>query len=132
MLREALTFAALYRYNLCKRVFGVEHIRLHSSLVAFFSHGWKEVFEARGMRFLPTWAETTHRLTLPSATIPVKLLLRLSGADLAAIANFPRALISEVRIWEPQSYHLRYVAQWDDRWAQPSSETFRFLGSRSV
>lgn len=78
-------------YNLCKRVFGVEHIRLHSSLVAFFSHGWKEVFEAR-----------------------VKLLLRLSGADLAAIANFPRALISEERIWEPQSYHLRLAVGLND------------------
>jgi hypothetical protein len=111
-----VTFAALHRYNLCKRVFGVEHIRLHSSLVAFFSHGWKEVFEARGMRGLPTCflnPSINPTLTLRYAT--VKLLLRLSGADLAAIANFPRALISEERIWEPQSYHLRYVAQckWD-------------------
>jgi hypothetical protein len=78
-------------YNLCKRVFGVEHIRLHSSLIAFFSRGWKEVFEAR-----------------------VKLLLRLSGADLAAIANFPQALISEERIWEPQSYHLRLAVGLND------------------
>lgn len=110
-----LTFAALHRYNLCKRVFGVEHIRLHSSLVAFFSHGWKEVFEARGARHANMFFLNPPTRLLPFRNAIVKLLLRLSGADLAAIANFPRALISEERIWEPQSYHLRYVAQckWD-------------------